>query len=563
MYALAEAGSRHIALRGGLDPRSLGRRSLRKPSPVTGFIDRVNPALERIPQELQGFTKTMLERFLGTGAGAEIETKLFTDLVLAIQFNRTIAANLLSPLKNMTQLLNALAEVGPVAFVRGIMDLTNKSRRDLIRQAGGELQWGSILQELNLDRPLEGGSLLKRLSTLEGQVSINRAIAEKLGAIFQKSEQLNQRATFLMGLRRAEQFMEKAPGGGLTPEMLEFARVVAANTQFGRPSSQIPALMTGPVARIIGQYKRFVINQLLYPIQGHGPTRRNPAARMFWYLTGVTAAVGFDGIWEGLDDKVRKNLWADWPGGVFGALGIYLSNQTGVEAKDIFRSLAFFLPGPAITNITEAASGMLGKQYVFSGRDLSVEERVSRITRSIPLTGVALNRIRQMLVARYGQPLLGGEAGIQRAPITWGQAFGVDAPTGEQRDYRTKRDLYYQALGIPSEALYTERKRRRDYGQSVNEMRTTVRKAADYWITGETMSQQGNYDDATQYFMAALELIEEFRDNYPGSELILSNSALSAARDRRLMTPGRRQMLRGPKVLRGTEEYKQLGEEVR
>ena len=205
----------------------------------------------------------MIENVLGIGDSVRAGESPLTELLKAMQFNRTIAMNTLSPLKNLTQQLNTLAEVGPVAWIQGYKDLFNPERMAIVRASGARIDFGPIMQEL---QKIKGEGALSTAANMAVE------LAKWGGIAFRLTEETNQVVAFLQALRRAEQFLP------IGPEAIRYARSVQGSTQFGRRGSDIPLLANASgFVQLLGQYKKFYINQLLFPFRGH--RQRDPTGR--------------------------------------------------------------------------------------------------------------------------------------------------------------------------------------------------------------------------------------------------------------------------------------------
>ena len=532
IYSAALA--RRIATSGGLDPRA-------PDVPVEGFLNRINPALANIPQPLQPFTKVLLEHYLGLGKGAS-EKSVGTELIRLIQFNRNMGLNMFSPPLNHTQKANTLAEVGPIAFVQGWRDMYDPQRVAIAKATGADIDIGPILQELGQVKA-EGllGKILEK----------GQAITKVTGYLFRQSERHNQLHGFLSGLRRAEQVF-----GEITPEAISYARDIQAGTQFGLPSSKVLTWEQNGIMGAWGQFKRFQVNQLLYltrivnrDIADWRRGNYGAVTRTLGYLTVVTALVGADGIFPGLDDKIKKNIFEKWPGGLAGLMGIYLADRVGLgaeDSRDIMRSVLFFMPGPMANNLIDAWSGARGVDF-WTGREMGAAERSSKLTRSIPLSGIVIDRLRRAWVESQG-PL---------QPNTMGEGFGIYKPTGARGEARGPKDIAMMAVGLPSARIHEELERKRGRADVRLEAMRAVREASDKFISGEIASSRNEYNRAVELKSDAMRIITDFNKENPGANLRLQGRNLREARERRRFTPIQRQKRAFPRSLRGVEEMRE------
>lgn len=532
IYSAALA--RRIATSGGLDPRA--------PSvPIEGFLNRINPALAQIPQPLQPFTRVLLEYYLGLGKGAS-ERSVGTELIRLVQFNRNMGLNLFSPVINHTQKMNTMAEVGPTAFVQGFRDMYDPQRMAIARQAGADIDLGPIMQELTQLRA--EGRLGQALEKLQDATKVT-------GYLFRLSEKSNQVHAFLSGLRRAEQVF-----GEINPEAISYARDIQAATQFGMPSSKVLTWEQNGIAGAWGQFKRFQVNQLLYPARILSKDifdwkRGNymSGTRTLGYLTAITALIGADGIFPGLDDQIRKRIFEKWPGGLAGLMGVYLADRAGLGVEnslDIMRSVLFFLPGPMANNLIDAWSGARGIDF-WTGREMGSAERASKLTRSIPLSGIVLDRVRRAWVESQG-PL---------QPNTIGEGFGIYPPTGARGEPRTAREIAMMGVGLPAVSVHEELERKRGRADVRLDAMRTLREASDKFISGEIASSRGEANRAVELKSDAMKLIEDFNTEHPGARLRLQGRNLREARERRRFTPTERQKRAYPRALRGIEEMQE------
>lgn len=531
LHIFSHAIARRIAVSGGIDPRS--------GTPVEGFLHRVNPALETIPTNLTDFTRTMLENNLGLGRGA-IDEYVVADFLKTIEFSRDIALNPLSAVKNYLQKINTFAEVGPVAFVQGYMDMYDPQRLAIAKAAGADFDMGAILQEVGT---VEG---LGKLRKLTNDIQRVNAVLAKL---FTMTEEGNQVHAFLAALRRGEQTME------IGPELIDYARTVQSEAQMGRPSSQIGTWQGGSLSRIIGMYKRFATGQFLYPFRmlskdiagmQSNPQTWIPRRFMYWALA-TAALIGADGFYPGLDDKVRENIWEKWPGGAAGLLGMALSDSLGLidDPKSIGRIVGFWLPGPIFNRFSDGLTGAAGRDWL--GNPLMPAQQVERLSRALP--GIPFNRLRKSFVEARAK--LAGDQML--TPETWAEAMGLKPPTGPAAEPRTWGEVLLHAVGPRSTAQMEESRQRWDIGAMRAEYERTIRRASDLFAGGQIAADRGDFKTALAMQNDAHDMIVEFNEKYPGANAKLSSDSLRAARQRRTRTPSEIQRKALPRSLRQTE----------
>jgi hypothetical protein len=538
IYGLINGVSRRIGLSGGMDPR-FG-------TPVEGLLKRLNPVLEALSKEepaLIPHAKRMIERVLGH---AERPESPMTDLILQTQALRTMGGRLMPVVKNHFQKLNTFVDNGPKAAIQGFRDMYDPKRRAIARAAGADFDEGALLADIDMVK--EGDTWVHRRGRDARHINDYAMWGMKW------SEGSNQVHAFLSALRKGEELYGRA-----TPEAISYARKSQSRTQFGRPSSMIEMAQTSNPGRIAFQLKRFSLaqidfmqNQLKDPVK---------AARL---LGGMMALYGADGFHVGWDDDIRKHLWKNWPGGIFGAMGTAISDDVSIFPSDVVRSFGFFMPGPFASMWFDGLSAATGKSMnpfekgIDVGSPLSPEQRMSKGVRAFPGGGVWLNAARKF---HNDMKSINANRGDILEPVDWTEAAGWNAATGPKKAPRSKTELFGSFLGIQSAKRRDEFEQGRELADIRQEEIRVKRDAADLYVSAQIARQRGDQERGNQQTLDARQMIKDFNTRYKGARIKLTQDLIDQARKRRRYTPAERQRQSLPKDIRGIEEARPPPEE--
>lgn len=272
-----------------------------------------------------------------------------------VEFMRTIGLNIGSATSNLLQQMNTFSKVSPGSFIKGYYDIfAHPQIVDLARKIG-------VTSEVLAKADIESFASPTRLDHLLKQGST------KTGFVFSKVEELNRLHAFAAGLNDAKK-------AGLTGnDAIKYAQKLVNETQFRFGLENAPAILRGgnTTASVLGQYKAYQIQQAIFlkNLLLHDPKG------LLKYVGAVTALAGPDAITgHHVGDMIRGQLANVLGGdpkdykfrGALGEMGLALGQQIGLGALPIenLQSLAFLLPGPALSHILDTAS-------LLTNRDLS------------------------------------------------------------------------------------------------------------------------------------------------------------------------------------------------
>ena len=553
------ATARHLAMNGGFHPLT--------GEAIPGYLNELQALLHQgQPREVfKPYLAELVNYFLGTpvSRSGTALTRQLSRILRNVEFSRLIGPNLLSPIKNTAQQINTLAHTRPTAWVQGYRDLVNPERRALARQHLG----GEDLGKVDLETIQAGLTTLDRLESLTGQV------AHVSGTLFRVSEiQGNRFHAFLAGLRDAEHY------GLGRRSAIEYALDIVRETQFPGGGPATPRAFRGPFGSLVGQFKPYQIRQSLFirdlvqkdwkdwtaalsgqrevPLTIRGKTytdaagqpvmrplgdygaRYLPFHRTAKWLSLLTLIGGPDALYPGLDDYLTEQ-GVKLPG-LLPAIGIGVTQMMNfgfVNPGDFTRSLLWFAPGPTIGHIQDAASGALGREMghgleeLFSGRELSVDERADRLLRGfIPVGGVLAARGRQALKR-------GHTPGEERKANTLLEAFGFEKATGP-RVRASETGPLKTLVGLQSTDREREQRRREEMGDAARIRHEAVVEAADLLAGGHGAKASQRLREAERAL------------GMPAGSLRITPEAKQAARERQRFTAEERQRRHLPRDLR-------------
>lgn len=386
-----------------------------------GLLKDLEPLLLKLddrPQWKQEFIANWLNHAMGhpNYRGSEFAQKMGNTLRRG-EFARTIVGSVTSPIYNSFQRILSTAEVSVKAAAQAV--------RDEARWLAGSEDVVKLVKEAKI--PLESLGPGKLETEALGGGRVNKAltyVTDKGGAAFGFAERQNRIYTLLAGYHNAR-------GMGKThEEALQAGRDLIQKTQFTPGPADRPAMLRSEFGQTAGQFSYFKIKMMEYmwnqfadlTKRGAGgplsPERRAAANKLlkFWALTG---AIGGPATLPFVGDWLEKN--ADWKG-IAPALGVAAKDQLGMGAvvpKDL-QSFMFYVPGPFANHVRDAITAATGFDVFQPGEgEQNVASRVRAGTRSFPVAGVQLERIRRGLSVDTG--------GTERQPQTAGEGLGVFA----------------------------------------------------------------------------------------------------------------------------------------
>lgn len=400
-------------------------------------------------------------------------TPQMASRIKAVEFMRTIGLNFGSAMSNMLQQMNTFARTSPGAFTSAYYDiLRNPGVVDLARKLGVTSE---VLAKADIDSfasPTAFDHMLK-----QG--------AKRTGFLFAKVEEFNRLHAFAAGLRDAAK-------QGLTGDAAaKYAQQLVNATQFRFGVENAPPLLRGgnPTMSVLGQYKSYQISQTLFlkNLVSDAITGKDRSA-LWKYLGGVTAIAGPDAITgHGVGDMIRKQISSVFGGdpkdykfrGVLGELGISLGQQLGLGALPIenVSSLAFLLPGPALSHMLDTAS-------LVTNRDISVQG-ATRGNFAKPLTpdqwaglatrfgSVELDKIRRAIVQ------LRSPDQMLRESRNLGEAVGLRPGTGPASRKIGPLEPAQTVLGVKGTDVEDYGTARQEVGQRAARYAELVKKKAE------------------------------------------------------------------------------------
>lgn len=577
VVAYVEGAANRIGKGGGFDPTT-GER-------VTGLIDELTPHLKQLPENLVDYFSTYVNDFLGiprTSARPGISPRTASTLK-SWQFMRTLGANPAAIVQNLGGgLLNTFSEVRPDSFFKAF---------SVLRQAQKDPKFLSELRDLGVLRGLTKTDL-EFLRTLDDRslAGVLNSLSQKSARGFGFSEDFLRAHAYLAGKLDAQ-------AAGLSEaEAVQHGLKAMRNTQFVYGKENAPASFRAPLSSnplgalaqtSVRQYKQFTINQLqrmknlvvddakdlatgksvqqmsdaLSRGDYVGFINSLPFAKTGKYWLTGSAIFGSDAMTAGLDKALSEAITGDRDtltikGVLPGALGLFLGHMVGlgaVPAEDA-RSVLFMLPGPLISNFmdafsaglsialgrdvnlspTDLAQGVFGRGRIV-GSTLDIDKQVGKITRSIPVAGVLLERLRQSVVQfRNTSP------STVRKPVNLRQSLGLSPVNETNPQVRTLRrsnaaEATARVLGAESPESAEARRASQALTSESADLAELANKISELLIAGQT-------DEANKLLEYGLKKY----GTVPLSEESLREAVLRAAAD-----PATRQFLRSSRRLRG------------
>ena len=485
--AYAKATARHIALKGG-ETQLTGQ--------VTGFIPEIQPHLGNIPDRLAEYVGTYTNDILGVPRGSNIVSPGAANDMRTYQFGRLIAGNPKTPVENLGQMFLNFVESTPSSWVEGgINTIRNLFKAD------------PKLKEM-LDRiGISVSGINKMDHSSSTPVTRYEKAVDKASLPFRGSEYVNQSNAAFTGIPEAKL------RGLVGREAEEYARKFTNKTQFNYGTSNLPtgwrSGTTGPLLTQMKQYALHYTNWVTDLVKNDTTqlVKGAPEAREAWgrmietartgdkaqtyrqfehvvnslpyaktakYFVLGSILFGPEAMFGSLDKHLSSAVTGDpnalrmkkiFGEGVIPSMGLYMGQMFGMgslPAED-FRSLAFFLPGPAASLLLDAASlgatmaslagGGNGKTFNFSLENFEIHEGVdwetvaSKATKLAPF-GITLDRLRKGVVQQRAE-----DPKQVRRPATLSQSFGVDAVPRTARPIRSA--VEGETLGVRHEAAKT------------------------------------------------------------------------------------------------------------
>jgi hypothetical protein len=391
-------------------------------TPVQGFAQRALKNIAEMkkdgyPSEVIAYYQQYVHDLVkGPSKGPTILSANTAQRIKSVEFLRTIGLNLGSAVQNGLQQINTFAKVTPGSFSKAYYDLFNPQIRKLAYHEGVA---SDVLAKADLDAMSSPTRLDAWLRSATG----------KAGYVFQKVEEMNRVHAFAAGLRDAEKM------GLAGKAAIQYAKDIVNTTQFRFGIENAPTLLRGgnPTLSVLGQYKSYQIQQTLFLKNLVADTISGKDKFALWkYLGGAMAIAGPDAITgHHIGDFLRKQMSGVFGGdpkdykfrGMLGALGVSLGQAIGLGALPVenMQSLAFLIPGPALSHIIDTASLFLNKNLTPQaatkgefGKTLTPEQWSGMATR---LGSVQLDKLRRAIrIWRSG--------GMLQDPINLGETWG-------------------------------------------------------------------------------------------------------------------------------------------
>jgi hypothetical protein len=479
VIAYVRAAARRLANGGGRHPIT-GEQ-------IPGLINDIAGDISRVPEELVPYYSRYINDNLGHRAGKHDEwlSPRAVGRLRQMEYLRTMAYNPVAWIQNAGQNVLTFATSRPDDFVASFRSaLPGSSTKQLMKQHG-------VIDPMPKDvhkfvRAHDPNWLDAKMGNL----------TDRGGQPFTKIEEGNRAVAFGTGIREAER--KAGPAGLSDAEKVAAGRAKTRQTQFvygaeNAPESFRQPLSKNPVASVVGasvqQFKPYMNNYVQfmkdivvadakslvtgwkdvakYASQGDaiGALDSLPGAKTAKYLVAGTGIFGTDAMFAGGDKRLSELLTGDRNAltmkGILPALGIAIGNAIGLGATpEDFRSLMFMLPGPALAQFLDIVSGtasiVSGHNYDFSldsmatgkfGKNneiTNVDQQAEKLYRSIPIAGIAVNRLRHALMQ------FRTEGNDVRTPLNWSQASGMEG-MGPQNPIKRRGqggEVLRQAMGV-------------------------------------------------------------------------------------------------------------------
>jgi len=384
-----------------------------------GILKDLQPMLNQMkdrPTDVQNFVANYLNYAVGHPAfrSSEFAQKM-GGIVRTGEFMRTIGASITSPLYNTMQRALTASEVSAKSFAQALQDEVGyyRGQKDLV----------DLVKKARV--PLE--SLGPRKLETE---TIAQAGSEKLGKLrdwlskpFGYAERGNRAHAFFAGYRDA---LSK---GADETGAIQAGRDLVQKTQFMPGPGDKPAWMRKELWGTLGQFKYFQTKLGEYMWNNFSDMfkrgdvmdpERLQAMKKFVKFWGISYALGGPQVAPVMGEWLEKHDPIAWKG-LGPALGVALTDQLGTGAvlpKDV-ASLKYYLPGPVANHAIDILNGVAGVDVWNPNTPPSVAARARAFTRSIPIAGVQLERLRKAAII--------DDDGVEREPQTAREAFGLDA----------------------------------------------------------------------------------------------------------------------------------------
>lgn len=479
VVAYLQGAAKKIAMSGG---------RMSDGTPVRGFLNGIDEHLQSLP-DVPEIRKYFAQYVNDLVHGRQNNGIKFIDpktvaTIKNAEFLRTIGANLMSPINNLTQTLNTLAVTDLRSWGGAWYDVARNA--DILKKARAT---GVVDQTMTIHD-------LNKMMNPSGIQNLAATAADKASFLFKKAEELNRLHAFSAGYRDA---IRKGMG---EQKALEYAKDIVNQTQFRFGPENLPNWLRSNNAglQLLGQFKSYQINQMNFL---RNLIVNNPKGFAKW--VGASMMLGGQDVFgTTVGDGIRKMI-STALGGVpedyryrgLSHMGVWFGNQLGLgalPAQDM-KSLFFMLPGPFAGHVMDVASGVSGRDYTAEGlanghwgQPLTPDQRARHMTSSF---NVQANRIRSALVmARTQGPNWMQPEGSQRL-IDWPglkQSFGIEPPTGAAIRPKTEQpgwEAAAKAMGIPSPASQEDFEKRQKISEDTQAYKELVRKKADALKRGD------------------------------------------------------------------------------
>jgi hypothetical protein len=377
--------------------------------------------------------------------------------IIGLQAMLKLGANPMSAFVNLTQTLtNTAPLVGTRRTVAGIreagkflhagmpggMDINGAEYqflKELVDEAGIEFMPAKQLAGVGWADQI-GKKAPKMGRTLLGQ-GFDTAQYYSM-YLFNGAERINRISSLFAGYRHAIDDLGMAEGAAR-----EFAKDIVVKTQFLYTTQAMPMFMKGPVARVLFQFKPFLVNQVSFEKDLLMQIVRNPGNRQAWGAMG--RHMGMYTAFGGLRGVVNHPLFMTWNG--LAALGgwkatedwLLSRNRYGKEQETagLFRGSDNFTARDLLVHgIPGLLGGSIGDRIGVSGQELNADNFIM---------GPHTTIMKDTFDALMAYTKAGGGAG--KGLAGWGVGSAVALAAGLNKPYQPL--LVGAAAGLLSSSL--------------------------------------------------------------------------------------------------------------
>jgi hypothetical protein len=434
-----------------------------------GVLKDIEPVLRKLSTrspEMQDFIGNYVNYAIGHPSFRSPEgMQKVGSFIRSGEFARTIVGNVTSPIYNSFQRILPITEVSWASSA--------KAARDELRWLRRNPELRALVKEAEIPLESLGPGKLDTEAFMGGRVRAALTKVQDVGGIpFGLAERQNRVFSFFAG------YHEAVRKGADKAQAIKAGRDMIDKTQFTPGPTDRPPWMRGEVLGTVGQFKYFqtklgeyVWNNFSDMFKKSATSeQRLSAANKFVKFWGTSYALGGPQVMPILGDWLEKHDPIQWKGAL-PYMGVAVKNQLGLGTvlPENMSSLWYQIPGPALTHAKDLLTA-LGYDPENPTKIQDVASRTRAATRSFPIAGIGLSRLRQgLLTSPQGElrepqtlaeaipPVLGGtpipssrpllERGVSRI----GKAIGINDP--EQEKQFTLMDEFNRATAIKNKAL--------------------------------------------------------------------------------------------------------------